>query len=98
MIQVWPKSNPIWLSNGGYEEIRGIRSSRQSAWRTVGGGSQHCTGGRDQNHPKEKEMQEAHALRGFKARSLQGIPAPRSEKWQERYATKKFSDFLWVAK
>ena len=25
------------------------------------GGSQHCTGGSDQNHPKEKEKQEGKA-------------------------------------
>ena len=24
-----------------------------------GGGSRHCTGGRDQDHPQEKEMQKA---------------------------------------
>ena len=27
-------------------------------------GSQHCTGGSDQNHPKEKEMQKAKWLSG----------------------------------
>ena len=26
---------------------------------TMDGGSKQCTGGSDQNHPKEKEMQEA---------------------------------------
>ena len=26
------------------------------AWRTVDGGSQHCTGGSDQDHPQEKEI------------------------------------------
>ena len=29
----------------------------QSAWRTIDGGSWHCTGGSDQDHPQEKEMQ-----------------------------------------
>ena len=38
-------------------KIQGIRSDRQSAWRTMDGGSWHCTGGRDQDHPQEKEMQ-----------------------------------------
>ena len=32
---------------------------RQSAWRTVDGVSWHCTGGSDQDHPQEKEMQKA---------------------------------------
>ena len=29
----------------------------QSAWRTMDGGSWHCTGGSDQVHPQEKEIQ-----------------------------------------
>ena len=29
----------------------------QSAWWTMDRGSWHCTGGRDQDHPQEKEMQ-----------------------------------------
>ena len=28
-----------------------------SAWRTMDGGLWHCTGGSDQNHPQEEEMQ-----------------------------------------
>ena len=36
----------------------GIRSYRQSAWRTMDRGSWRCTGGSDQNHSQEKEMQE----------------------------------------
>ena len=32
-------------------------SDRQSAWRTMDGDSWHCTGGTDQDHPQEKEMQ-----------------------------------------
>ena len=39
--------------------IQGIRSDRQSAWRTMDGGSWHCTGGTDQDHPQEKEMQKS---------------------------------------
>jgi len=35
----------------------GIRSDRQSAWRPMNGGSWHCIGGSDQDHPQEKEMQ-----------------------------------------
>ena len=30
-----------------------------SAWRTIDGGSWHCTGDRDQDHPQEKEMQKS---------------------------------------
>ena len=36
-----------------------IRSDRQSAWRTMDGGSEHYTGGGDQNHPQEKENKKA---------------------------------------
>ena len=36
---------------------QGIRFDRQNAWRTMDGGSWHCTGGRDQDHPQEKEIQ-----------------------------------------
>ena len=34
-----------------------IRSGRRNAWRTMDWGSWHCTWGRDQGHPREKEMQ-----------------------------------------
>jgi len=37
-------------------KIQGIKSERQSAWRTTDGGLWHCIGGRDQDHPQEKEM------------------------------------------
>ena len=30
-----------------------------STWRTTDGGVQHCTGGRDRNHPKEKKCKKA---------------------------------------
>ena len=33
------------------------RSDRQSAWWTIDGGSWHCTGDSDKDHPQEKEMQ-----------------------------------------
>ena len=35
--------------------IQGIIFDRQSAWRTMDGGSWYCTGGSDQDHPKEKK-------------------------------------------
>ena len=37
--------------------FKGIRSDRQSAWRTMDGSLWHCAGGRDQDHPQEKEIQ-----------------------------------------
>ena len=40
----------------------GIRSDRQSAWRTMDGSSWHYTGGNDQDHPKEKEMQKVNMV------------------------------------
>ena len=51
------RSNPLPLYSRSDKEIQGIRSDRQSAWRTMDGGSQHYTGGHDQNHSQEKEMQ-----------------------------------------
>ena len=56
-IQVWPKSNPLWLYNGSDKQIRGIRSDRQSVWRTMDRDLNHCTGDCDQNHLQEKEIQ-----------------------------------------
>ena len=38
---------------------KGYRSDRQSAWRTMDGVSWRCTGGSDQDHPQEKEMQKS---------------------------------------
>ena len=40
-------------------QIQGIRSDRQSTWRTMDGGSWHCTGDRDQDHLQVKEMQKS---------------------------------------
>ena len=39
-----------------------IRSDRQSAWGTMDGGSWHCTGGSDQDHLQEKEMQKGNMV------------------------------------
>ena len=49
--------NPLQLYSGSDKQISGIRSDRRSAWRTINGGLCHCTGGRDQDHPQEKEVQ-----------------------------------------
>ena len=57
-IQVWPKSNPLsnplWLYSGSDRKIQGIKSDRQSAWRTIDGGLWHCTRGSDQDHPNKR--------------------------------------------
>ena len=53
---IWPKSNPLWLYSRGDEQIQGIRSGRQSAWRTMDRGW-WCIGSSD--HPPEKEMQKS---------------------------------------
>ena len=44
------------LSHQKWQVDSGMRSDRQGAWRTMDGGSLHCTGGSDQDHPQEKEM------------------------------------------
>ena len=41
--------------SGSEKQIQGIRSDRQSAWRTMDIGSWHPTGGNDQDHPQEKK-------------------------------------------
>ena len=56
-IQVWPESNSLQLYSENDKYIEGIRSERQCAWRMMDWGLWHCTGGRDQDHPQEKEMQ-----------------------------------------
>ena len=38
-------------------KIQGIRSERQSDWKTMDRGSWHCIGDGDQDHSQEKEMQ-----------------------------------------
>ena len=45
---MWTKSNPLWLCSESEKWIQGIRSDRQSAWRSMGKGLWHCTGGSDQ--------------------------------------------------
>ena len=45
----------LWKHDLGGNK-KGIRSDRQSAWRTTGGGLWHCTGSSDQDHP-HKETQ-----------------------------------------
>ena len=48
----------LWLYSWGDEQIQGIRSNKQSASRTMDRGLLYCIWGSEQNHHKEKEMQE----------------------------------------
>ena len=52
---MWPNVNSLQLYSGSDRQIQGIRSDRvpEELWRD----SWHCTGGSDQDHPQEKEMQ-----------------------------------------
>ena len=47
----------LWLNFSVNTSI--FWSDRQSAWWTMDGGSWHCTGDRNQDHPQEKEMQKS---------------------------------------
>ena len=58
-IQVWPKSNPLWLYNGSDKYTQGIRSDRQSAWRTMEGSLWYCTRGSEQDLPHQKKCKKA---------------------------------------
>ena len=42
-----------------WQNVQGIISDWQSAWRTMDKGSWHCTGDSDQEHLQEKEMKKA---------------------------------------
>ena len=53
-IQVWSESNPLLLYSRSDKSIQGIRSDRQSAWRTMDRCSWYCTGGSEQDHPQER--------------------------------------------
>ena len=68
-------------------EVRN-RSDRQSAWRTMDGGSWHCTGGGDQDHHQEKEMQEGKKAKWLSKEALQIAGKRREAKGKgekERY-------------
>ena len=57
---------PYTLYSGSDKQIQGIRSDRQSAWRTMDRGLWHCTGGRDQDLPQENERQNGCLRRPYK--------------------------------
>ena len=61
-IQVWPKSNPSQLYSENDKQIQGIRSDRQSAWRTMVGGSWRCTETGIKTIPMEKKWKKAICL------------------------------------
>ena len=85
-IQVWPKSNSLQLTiQWRYKQNQGIRSDRQSVWRTMDGGLWHCTEVSDQNHPKEKETQEGKRNAGLEETQA-GIKIARRNINNLRYA------------
>ena len=49
--------NPYVYTMEVTNRFKGLDLVDKSAWRTMDTGSWHCTGGSDQNHLKEKEMQ-----------------------------------------
>ena len=56
--------------------MQGARSDRQSASRIMGGGSCHCTGGKDQDYPQEKKFQ--------KGKFVVWVGLPNSEEKKKR--------------
>ena len=46
-----------WTPAEVTKRFKGLDLIIQSAWRTMARGLWHCTGGSDQDHPQEKEMQ-----------------------------------------
>ena len=74
------------------EEIQGIRSDRESAWRTMDRISQHYTGGSGQNHYQDKEkakwLPEEALQIGQKRREVKG----KGEKERYTYLTVSFKD------
>ena len=56
------QNSPPWPIHLGWPYtarlmVQGLRSDRQSTWRTMDRGSWRCTGGSDQDHHQEKEIQ-----------------------------------------
>ena len=66
----------------------------QSAWRTIAGGSWHCTGGSDQNRPQEKEMQKSKMIVWAGLKNSYG--KKRSER--QRRKGKIYRSESWVPK
>ena len=56
-----------------------------SAWGTMDGGSWHCTGDRDQDHPQEKEMQKERWLSEEVLQIAVKRREPKSKGEKERY-------------
>ena len=66
-------------------EIQGIRSSKQSAWRTMDRGSEYCTGGSKQSHPKKKECKKAEWLSEEALQTAEQRREAKSKGEKERY-------------
>ena len=70
LLELTPPKNVLFIigdcnAKVGSQETPGVtdkfwpRSDRQSAWWTMDGGSWHCTGDNNQDHPQEKEMKKS---------------------------------------
>ena len=57
-----------------------------SVWRTMDGGSWHCTGDRDQDHPQEKEMQKEKWLSEEPLKIVEKRREDKSKGEKERYS------------
>ena len=59
----WKKYDLNKISYDYTVEVRNkIKGLNLIDWRTMDGGSWHCTGGNDQDHPQEKEMQKGKVI------------------------------------
>ena len=72
------------LYTGSDKYIQGIRSDRQSAWRTMDGGSWPCTRGSDQNHP-QLECKKAKWLSGETLQTDEERKEAKGKGEKERY-------------
>ena len=66
-------------------KIQGIRSERQSAWRTMDRGSWHCTGGSDQDQAQEKEMQKGKMVVWWGLTNSWGKKRSEGKREKEKY-------------
>ena len=81
---IWPKSNPLWLYSGSDKQIQGIRADRVPE-ELLDGGSWHCTGGSDQHHPQEKEMQKGKMVVWGVLTNIWGKKIYERKRRKERY-------------
>ena len=96
-VQLWNYNLEIkeCISWDRLYQTQRIRSYRQSAWTTSDGGSWHCTGGIDRDHPQEKEMQKAKWL---SEEALQIAEKKRSKSKEEERYTHLNGEFQRIAR